>query len=240
MHGNVKYFVIFCNLVNILDIEADTTNHERRCFKNCSLNLPFTFLAVGRVVKAACSDTMAILSACSWKVRGLNSTTLANSGTTNKAKTKLSALSPRDSPRAASLRCFAVFMPSGDKMNGCVVVFADRWSESIARRIRKTDLPSQQSAANSPTGSSSSSSSSRCTPCAAGALLLRSASAATNTAHVSAGRAPWKETSKAEVERLRCDGRRSPEIMSARRIHQSESDFALPPFFAPQIPLPSP
>jgi hypothetical protein len=27
MHGNVKYFVIFCNLVNILDVGAETSNH---------------------------------------------------------------------------------------------------------------------------------------------------------------------------------------------------------------------
>jgi hypothetical protein len=33
MHGNVKYFVVFCNVVNILDVGADTSNHAKEVVK---------------------------------------------------------------------------------------------------------------------------------------------------------------------------------------------------------------
>ncbi len=132
MHGNVKYFVIFCNLDNILDVGADTSNHavkvvkiENRGFlrmrnavaetalKNCSLHWPLIFLTTGHVVKAACSGKLATLSACTWQVRGSNSTTLANLGaiTKSNSKRKRGALPPRYSSRAARLQYYAVFLP---------------------------------------------------------------------------------------------------------------------------------
>ncbi len=69
IHGNVKYFVVFCNLINILDVGADTSNHAEEVVKigiqgflqlrnavtdtalqNCFLYSPLIFLAVGSVV----------------------------------------------------------------------------------------------------------------------------------------------------------------------------------------------
>jgi hypothetical protein len=33
IHGNVKYFLVFCNLINILDVGADTSNHAEEVVK---------------------------------------------------------------------------------------------------------------------------------------------------------------------------------------------------------------
>ena len=112
-------------------------------------------------------------------MRGSSSTTLANSGTTTAAdsKRKRGALPTRYSSGAARLRCHADFKYSGthdntqaritesprrcddsdDHIHGFSVGFSDRWWEPMTRRIRETDPPSPQSAADSKTGSSSSS-----------------------------------------------------------------------------------
>ncbi len=78
---------------------------------NCSPRSPLIFLAVGSGAQAACSDTLSTLNASARKVRGSNSTTLANSGTTTMAnsKRKRSVLPPRYSSRAARFRSYAFF-----------------------------------------------------------------------------------------------------------------------------------
>jgi hypothetical protein len=192
MHENVKYFVIFCNLVNILDVGADTSKHAAKGVNTeirgfLQLRSAVAETALQKLLHPFAPQLSSCWARCEGGLFGhagyteclrlastwfkLHHTCEFESNNQGKIQAKARHLATLKSSTFAMLCCFLHFgihdnrpaclneslrryNHSDDQINGFIVVFPDRWSESIACRIRKTDLPSAQSTADSMTCSS--------------------------------------------------------------------------------------